>query len=178
MTAQTSNTISETIFRAKKSAREFIDYRNEMVIGRFAKVNKVSREEAEEIFRELMKFLYVCSYIPASSPPSAIVDEMWHTFIMFTADYFQFCVDYVGRFLHHQPTDKPYIGNRPDMLEVATEAFGPVEEKYWYHLTKTRPGQARDCDNNYCSENCQADPAISDLTKMAPYMGPPVEFQA
>lgn len=176
MSTATHNTSQEANFKlkAEKSAQEFIQYRNEVVIDRFSKVHHVTLQEAEEIFQELMKFLYVCAYIPASSPPSAVVDEMWHTFIIFTADYFKFCVDYVGRFLHHQPTDKPYIGNRPDMLDFAERSFGRIDDKYWYHITKTLPGTLRTCGKNWCSENCMADRdlTIGDIKKMGYYMAP------
>lgn len=155
-----------------KSAEEFLAYRNERVIGRFMKIHKTSKEEAEQIFAELMKFLYICGHVPASSPPSAIVDEMWHTLIMFTWDYYEFCVNYVGRFLHHNPIDTPYAGNPPEVYQLLISTFGPVEDKYWYHFTKTEPGTPRngDCDRNYCSENVGSDVSRLSLAEMDPYM--------
>ncbi len=153
-----------------KSAQEFLTHRNDLVVGRFMKLQKVSQAEAERIFQELMKFLYVCAHVPASSPPSAIVDEMWHTFIVFTWDYYEFCVNYVGRFLHHQPVDNPYVGNRPEMLELLVNTFGQVDDQYWYHLTKTKPGTPRRCDGNYCSENCNSNIRRPSLEEMLPFM--------
>ena len=158
----------------EKGSQQFLEYSNPMVVGRFMKLHKVSEEEAKTIFTELMKFLYICAHIPASSPPSAVVDEMWHCFIIFTADYFDFCAEYVGRFLHHQPTDSPYVGNRPEMLELAVSTFGPVKDEFWYHITKTPPGTLRACDSNYCSENCQADRRQADIEKMRKYIYPPI----
>lgn len=160
-----------------KTADEFLAYRNDLVIGRFMKTQKVSRQEADMVFTELMKFLYVCAHVPASSPPSGIVDEMWHTFIMFTWDYYQFCVEYVGRFLHHQPVDNPYTGNRPEMLELLVGTFGQVDDRYWYHLTRTVPGTPRkgDCDGNYCSENCNANIKRANLVEMRPFMNAGLE---
>lgn len=152
-----------------KSPEEFTAYQHERVVDRFMKVHKTSKEEAETIFRELMKFLYVTAHIPASSPPSATVDEMWHTFLMFTADYFNFCAEYAGRFLHHQPTDKPHIGNRPELLALANSTFGKLDDTYWYHVTKTKPNTLRACSNNYCSESCDNNQHI-DIEKMRPYM--------
>ncbi len=32
------------------------------------------------------------------------LDEMWHTFILFTRDYAQFCHRYLGGYIHHAPT--------------------------------------------------------------------------
>lgn len=153
-----------------KGSESFLSYRNDKVIGRFMKVHGVSQVEAETIFRELMKFLFICGHVPASSPPSAMVDEMWHTFIMFTWDYYEFCVEYVGRFLHHNPVDDPYKGNRPEMLALLVSTFGSVQEKYWYHLTQTKPGTLRTCAANYCSENCNANASRPGLDEMRPYM--------
>ena len=33
------------------------------------------------------------------------LDEMWHTFLLFTRDYADFCERYFGFFLHHIPQD-------------------------------------------------------------------------
>jgi hypothetical protein len=32
------------------------------------------------------------------------IDEMWHTFVLFTKDYAAFCERYFGHFVHHVPT--------------------------------------------------------------------------
>jgi hypothetical protein len=31
------------------------------------------------------------------------VDELWHSFILFTPQYLSFCEDVMGFFVHHQP---------------------------------------------------------------------------
>lgn len=47
------------------------------------------------------------------------VDEVWHTFILFTRDYTDFCNEVFGRYIHHQPSvpSQP-LGNEPRRLFV------------------------------------------------------------
>jgi hypothetical protein len=33
----------------------------------------------------------------------AVIDEMWHAFVLFTRDYAAFCDKHFGRFIHHAP---------------------------------------------------------------------------
>ena len=35
-----------------------------------------------------------------------LLDEMWHTFILFTMDYQKFCKQYFGFYINHSPTTK------------------------------------------------------------------------
>ena len=37
------------------------------------------------------------------TPELAKIDAMWHTFILFTRDYADFCEHHFGVFLHHVP---------------------------------------------------------------------------
>jgi len=39
------------------------------------------------------------------TPEIAQIDEMWHTFILFTRDYAAFCEGHFGCFLHHVPNE-------------------------------------------------------------------------
>jgi len=35
------------------------------------------------------------------------VDEFWHSFILFTRQYQNWCTKHFGAFIHHNPTDSP-----------------------------------------------------------------------
>lgn len=141
---------------SKKTASEFIAYRNERSINRYAKEYKVDRKNTETVFVEMLKFLYLCTVISGPcSPPSKEVDNMWHAFLLHTVDYFKFCAEYVGRFLHHDPTEKPNLANRDTMLETARANFGNLDPTLWKHLLVGAEKEA--CDSNcsgddYCSE--------------------------
>jgi hypothetical protein len=90
---------------------QVLGYQKPGVVRRYAKEHGVSPAEAEELFREMLKWLYLCyrgsiDGVPcAMYPEIAAIDEMWHTFLMFTHDYAQFCRHYFGFFLHHVPNE-------------------------------------------------------------------------
>ena len=84
-----------------------LQYKNENVISRFTDLFEVPEEEAEDIFTETKKFLYISRQPGVFIPDELlIVDEMWHNFILFTATYHDFCARYFGGFLHHLPASK------------------------------------------------------------------------
>ena len=33
------------------------------------------------------------------------IDDMWHTFLLFTKDYADFCEKYIGKYFHHSPNN-------------------------------------------------------------------------
>lgn len=84
-----------------------LQYRNENVLSRFTDLFQVSEAEAEDIFTETRKFLYICRQPGVFIPDELLIlDEMWHNFILFTATYQQFCDQYFGGYLHHLPASK------------------------------------------------------------------------
>ena len=93
---------------------EVLAYRNDEVVQRFAADHAVTRADAEEIFLETKRWLWLCASqmssaedgvgegIPLLSEARAI-DLMWHTFLLFSKDYAKFCQMHFGFFVHHQP---------------------------------------------------------------------------
>jgi hypothetical protein len=107
------------------SLDEVLHYRHEGVINRYRKDHGASRAEAEELFGEMLKWLYLCyrskidgadDVICAMNPEIEKIDWMWHCFILFTWDYAQFCQHYFGFFLHHFPT----MDGEPTAVDEAT----------------------------------------------------------
>ncbi|QSE96102.1 glycine-rich domain-containing protein [Fulvivirga lutea] len=82
----------------------------EVVIQGFMDRYDVDYEEAKEIFEETKKFLELASDMSQEGQslfvdkPLLIIDEMWHTFILHTKQYMQFCLGKFNRFIHHVPT--------------------------------------------------------------------------
>lgn len=87
--------------------QNMLAYKNENVISRFTGMFAISEDEAEDIFRETIKFLYIVRlpkiYI---MDDLVILDEMWHNFILFTKEYHRFCTEHFGKYLHHLPASK------------------------------------------------------------------------
>ncbi|NEQ78503.1 MAG: hypothetical protein F6K23_39250, partial [Okeania sp. SIO2C9] len=99
----------------KSTLEELKTYRNESVINRFIETWYLPFGEAEELFEETKKWLWLSAYSKqctqepiklAISQSTKLIDEMWHTFILFTKDYQDFCEKYFGYYLHHYPTPK------------------------------------------------------------------------
>lgn len=76
--------------------------------------------KGEEAFRELLKYIWLgCKHqSDIKTNPNNLsfcfnctvhqemsdIDDMWHTFLLFTRDYQSFCRDYLGNiFFHHEP---------------------------------------------------------------------------
>jgi len=105
---------------------EAIAYRNRHVIDRFVERYAVPRAEAEDLFVETLRWLWLCAR--AQGDPEApevfiddcmaLLDEMWHTFLLFTREYGDYCEANLGGFVHHAPTTSE------DRQRVASEIAG------------------------------------------------------
>ncbi|WET81168.1 hypothetical protein P3102_08085 [Amycolatopsis sp. QT-25] len=72
--------------------------------GRIAADEKLGRDLAERIVDQALAFLAACACNTVGRlAPSELVDIGWHTFILHTRDYANFCDRIAGRFLHHVP---------------------------------------------------------------------------
>ena len=96
-------TIDATTTVAKATA-----FSMEPVIRRYARVYEVPLEVAMEHELELKRYLAMCAMRPKGQGTYGVrgpVDELWHTFIIFTQLYCDFCTSVAGRYLHHAPTE-------------------------------------------------------------------------
>jgi hypothetical protein len=75
------------------------------------------------------------------------VDEAWHQFILFTAQYAEFCARYFGRYVHHSPSNAPKV-ERAEDIPVASfaefraryeELFGSPLPDVWYDERSLTP---------------------------------------
>jgi hypothetical protein len=88
-------------------------YRNARVLDDFLARYRLPRADAQELFDDVLRFLWVAERAAAlgheSFPilrPQLLLDEMWHTFLLRTRDYERFCARYFGGFCHHLPAPK------------------------------------------------------------------------
>jgi hypothetical protein len=93
------------------SLDEVLAYTHPGVVRRYSKEYGASRQEAEAVFRETLKWLYLChrasldGFACSISPELEKIDRMWHAFLLFTMDYADFCDRHFGAFLHHVPDE-------------------------------------------------------------------------
>lgn len=71
-------------------------------------------------------FLNAIGYSKLNMPIKEI-DIVWHTFLLFTSEYADFCDRYVGRFVHHVPATSRNNGHsivEQDLVEIYEKVFG------------------------------------------------------
>lgn len=75
----------------------------ERVLQYFAVQEALSLAESEQRFDELVDYLDRCVVTRQPVCPSMRVDAAWHTFVLHTKQYAEFCQERYGRFIHHNP---------------------------------------------------------------------------
>ncbi|WP_069383896.1 hypothetical protein [Halomonas caseinilytica] len=106
MSTSLAESINTTSFRYP---HELEKYYHEGVINKFRDEWDVEIEEAQEIFSEMKKFIFISAIAQKEciefeiDEPILIIDKMWHQFILFTMDYERFCNKFFGKMLHHVP---------------------------------------------------------------------------
>lgn len=101
------------------------------------------RSMAERIMTEALAFVDVMGRTGEGMSPSAVVDPGWHTFMLHTEEYAEFCQTRYGRFIHHAP--KSRYRDRATMADVVARmrAHGyKVDESLW--------GTKADCNEPTC----------------------------
>ena len=93
------------IFQKTPRAHGAMNYKNEAVVKRIVRDFSMSYEEASNTFEDTTRFLVECGASPGTHVPSGRIDLGWHTFLLFTKDYREFCGQYFGRFIDHAPLD-------------------------------------------------------------------------
>lgn len=61
----------------------------------------------------IARLIYLDTWKPVTMP-STSADELWHEFILNTRDYFDFCDNVYGKYLHHEPYGKFDISESED----------------------------------------------------------------
>ncbi|MDR7211437.1 hypothetical protein [Flavobacterium piscis] len=91
----------------KSQLENMLLYSNEDIISRFRDMYNVDEDEAQDLFKETRKFLFICQLKGIFIPDDLLIlDEMWHNFILFTKEYHSFCGKHFGRYFHHLPASK------------------------------------------------------------------------
>lgn len=109
-------------------AHEPQDYLIEKFCGEYG----YTEEDGRALFEETKRFLTAGKLLDQSLAPSLPVDRMWHAWILFTADYHEFCGK-LGGYIHHRPlpsgaSQQPPIEPTAAVMEAA---FGSLDEAHW-----------------------------------------------
>ena len=104
-----------------------LSYQNEEIVESFRRTYGVSVEQARELFEETKKWLWLCGTRPRSMRltvfgPMKLLDEMWHTFILFTREYTEYCTENFGFYIHHAPTTRAESDQYRERAAASPEA--------------------------------------------------------
>lgn len=119
---------------------KLLNYKNEKVIERYDSQFPQSTLSGAETLREFMKFVWLChkhDFDKTESPNNIAldfhciihsemeeIDNMWHTFLLFTKDYQSFCNEYLnGSFFHHDPLPSKTQNVSPVKYELELEKY-------------------------------------------------------
>jgi hypothetical protein len=119
-------------------------------------------ETAREHEREIKRFLAL-SVINSSTKyvMSGPMDELWHSFILFTKNYHEFCYLVAGHYIHHVPSvpnDKPNdFRGYTQLLQDYKVLFGEEPPtQYWPRPQKESASAENSVfhNTNSCSPHC------------------------
>jgi hypothetical protein len=139
-------------------------YKNSRIIEKMMMEYGLSYDDADQLFTDTKRFLYLCHKYPDAFSPTPRLDDGWHTMILFTRDYAQFCREHFGRFVHHIPTvpsdSERNVGVMSKRLtELAVAEFGENLSNNWNqssgHKAEGRDGNSSGscCNGGNCSNS-------------------------
>ena len=127
---------------------ETLTFESDPIIDRFMGTYDVTDREAETFFCETKKWLWLCARAYDDRRKGRIefrliideylvfIDEMWHNFILFTRIYQKFCEDFLGTFIHHNPTPPKERKVQLNDVRTSTAAYDALidvrREQYNY----------------------------------------------
>jgi hypothetical protein len=87
------------------------EYSNKNVIVYHSTKNGLTINQTHDLFEQLKLFLYDCSISQERLNPTKEVDSIWHSFILHTEEYAEFCHSFFHKFIHHLPSStNQYLG--------------------------------------------------------------------
>jgi hypothetical protein len=122
--------------------------------------NDMTDGQLKEILDEFKKYMaiLVINYRNGKKVEmvSELVDEVWHTFILFTNEYRKFCETIIGEYIHHEPNVSSY-GVDPlfslkkkqgteFFYEEYERCFGPLPD-VWTHKQTLETKKSRNLKN-------------------------------
>ncbi len=126
------------------------------ILKRYMKDENLTREVALEHERELKRFLAICAINPDRMiGMSGRIDELWHTFLMFTWDYHEFCSSIAGRYIHHSPRDESediQLGRAAyrNFWNAYEAAFGESPPAHLWPALLSKDGDLTACTGSGC----------------------------
>ena len=133
------------------SLSEVLNYHNQHIIDGLMSTLDIDASSAKDLFQDGLRWLWYCNHKDSEGlrnidDPILILDEVWHSFILYTPYYTQFCLTFFGEYLHHMPTllqagqaevklnEEQYLAQKKRQLEKVYDLLGKDVFIRWYHL--------------------------------------------
>nr|WP_058440966.1 hypothetical protein [Legionella brunensis] len=111
---------------------ELLAYENKQVVHYFCHHHPhFSHEQSQQFFNDFLGWLWLNVYRKTSHRhtylfgPILILDKVWHTFILHTEDYVNFCNRYFGEYVHHhiEPIGSEHELSPEELADFLDDAF-------------------------------------------------------
>lgn len=114
------------------SVESAMQWKADEIVRRYCKDHGVGGDEGLACFESFKQFLVVCATRGEVSAPSESVDDMWHTALLFTRSYREYCETHLGTFIHHEPVEVLADADVYSQTRDATASlFGDLDERHW-----------------------------------------------
>lgn len=129
------------------------------LVARISSEHGLSADQATLVMEQAVLFLWTCAHYPDTRlEPSRQVDIGWHTFILYTKEYAEFCRRVAGRFIHHVPDD--VIRDATSRSPQGTGASVTAMRALGLHVEPGLWVGASECSQ--CYAGCADDPRTGD----------------
>lgn len=131
----------------EKLYKRIEEYSLSIVTEKYCNDYKIDSEKGKKIEAEVKNFLFLSRVYQNGYAIPKVLDEYWHTFLLHTEIYKDFCESIFGRFIHHKPglTEKDQITLRYIRLLV----------DYFRHFNKPPPFDIWPMSKDIFGENPQ-----------------------
>lgn len=116
----------------EEAIKNIMNYPMVDIVKRCQKDYNYTNEDMVILERELKRYLILSTFNKKNGLGSGMyskdVDNLWHSFILFTHEYANFCKRYANHFLHHIPETNPI--KTPEKLEEVHKDFQAFIKNY------------------------------------------------
>lgn len=140
------------------SLEHLLEYQHPRVVASYRRDHPHNAEKADALYVEMLKFLWISKKHRAdrlAHPEDESlqfdfvmhqemrdIDNMWHTFVLYTKDYTEFCHKYFGEYLHHQPdvalestqTPGEFAQDLEKFLSYVYDVLGEETVRRWFAM--------------------------------------------
>jgi hypothetical protein len=146
--------------RQFRTIEDLLAYEHAPLVKRLITKEGLPEKEATELFKDTLRFLYLCGTTEEAIVPTSQIDVGWHNFILFTKDYRDFCTVFFNRFIDHVPIDQGARKQSDSLQDInrtrsaAKRVFGTLSTNWKYLQADCEPGPEQ-CEP---TTNCQPGP--------------------